>query len=228
MGLEGRERPPQSLWHRPGTRDVSDPVIGPLRKYYQEGRRPGATEHETLPKSSRALLRHWDRLVDEEGVLYRLIHAPGGGPETLQLLLPQCLQAEVLRSIHDEQGHQGTERTLQLLRSRCFWPSMTKDAEQWCQQCQRCVLGKAIQPKVRTYWSTMQATRPNEILALDFTLLEPASDGRENVLILTDIFTKYSQAVPTKDQKAPTVARTLVQQWFHRFGPPARIHSRAS
>lgn len=71
----------------------------------------------------------------------------------------------------------------------------------------------------------MQATRPNEILALDFTLLEPASDGRENVLILTDIFTKYSQAVPTKDQKAHTVARALVQEWFHKFGPPARIHS---
>ena len=45
----------------------------------------------------------------------------------------------------------------------------------------------------------MQATRPNEILALDFTQLEPASDGRENVLILTDIFTKYSQAISTKD-----------------------------
>ena len=43
----------------------------------------------------------------------------------------------------------------------------------------------------------MQATRPNEILAIDFTLLEPASDGRENVLILTDIFTKYLQAIPT-------------------------------
>lgn len=219
VALPGRT--PQDL----SSLQEADPVIGPVRKYYQEGRRPGAVEREVLPKSSRALLRQWDRLVNEEGVLYRQIYAPGGGPETLQLLLPQCLQAEVLRSLHDEQGHQGMERTLQLLQSRCFWPSMTKDVEQWCQQCQRCVLGKAVQPKVRTYWSTLQATRPNEILALDFTLLEPASDGRENVLILTDIFTKYSQAVPTKDQRAPTVARALVQQWFHRFGPPARIHS---
>ena len=203
----------------------SDPVIGPVQKYYQEGQQPGAGERELLSRSSRALLRQWDRLTEQEGVLYRVIHTPGGGPETVQLLLPQCLQEEVLRSIHDGQGHQGTERTLQLLRSRCFWPSMTKDTERWRQQCQRCVLGKAVQPKVRTYWGTLQATQPNEILAIDFTVLEPASDGRENVLILTDIFTKYSQAITTKDQRAPTVAQALVQQWFHRFGPPARIHS---
>lgn len=71
----------------------------------------------------------------------------------------------------------------------------------------------------------MQATWPNEILAIDFTLLEPASDGRENVLILTDVFTKYSQAIPTRDQRTSTVARMLVQQWFHRFRTLARIHS---
>lgn len=102
---------------------------------------------------------------------------------------------------------------------------MARDVERWCQQCQRCVLGKAVQPKVRTYWGMLQVTRPNEVLAIDFTILEPASDGCENVLILTDVFTKYSQAIPTRDQRASTVAQVLVHQWFHHFGPPVRIHS---
>ena len=43
--------------------------------------------------------------------------------------------------------------------------------------------------------------------------------------MLTDIFTKYTQAIPTKDQKANTVAKTLVKEWFVRFGIPKRIHS---
>ena len=42
---------------------------------------------------------------------------------------------------------------------------------------------------------------------------------------MTDIFTKYTQAVPTRDQKATTVAKTLVKEWFVRFGIPRRIHS---
>lgn len=69
------------------------------------------------------------------------------------------------------------------------------------------------------------ASRPNQILAMDFTCLEPATDGRENVLILTDVFSKYTQAIATRDQKATTVARVLVHEWFYHFGVPAQIHS---
>lgn len=93
----------------------ADPVICPVRKYHREGRRPRTEERELLSSASRALLRQWDRLVEQDGVLYRLIRAPGGGPETFQVLLPWCLQEEVLQGVHDHQGHQGTERTLQLL-----------------------------------------------------------------------------------------------------------------
>jgi mannose/fructose-specific phosphotransferase system component IIA len=39
--------------------------------------------------------------------------------------------------------------------------------------------------------SHLLASKPNEILAIDFTVLEPATDGRENVLVMTDIFSKY-------------------------------------
>ena len=40
----------------------------------------------------------------------------------------------------------------------------------------------------------LTASKPNDILAMDFTVLEPASDGRENILIMTDVFSKYVQA----------------------------------
>ena len=60
---------------------------------------------------------------------------------------------------------------------------------------------------------------------MDFTQLEPASDGRENVLVLTDVFTKFTVAVPTRDQRASTVVKALVQEWFLTYGVPKRIHS---
>ena len=34
------------------------------------------------------------------------------------------------------------------------------------------------------------ATKPLEVLAMDFTQMEPATDGRENELVLTDVFAK--------------------------------------
>ena len=49
---------------------------------------------------------------------------------------------------------------------------------------------------------------------MDFTQLEPASDGRENVLVLSDVFIKFTVAVPTRDQQASTVVKTLGRDTF--------------
>ena len=64
-----------------------------------------------------------------------------------------------------------------------------------------------------------------EILAIDFTLLEKSSSRFENVLVMSDVFTKYSIAVPTKDQTAKTVAKILQREWCNKLGIPTRIHS---
>ena len=42
---------------------------------------------------------------------------------------------------------------------------------------------------------------------------------------MTDPFTKFSRAVPCKDQTARTVARVLRDNWFCHYGVPAQIHS---
>lgn len=46
------------------------------------------------------------------------------------------------------------------------------------------------------------ASWPLEVKAVDFTVLEPASYGRENVHVFLDMFTKFTQAYLYKDQKA--------------------------
>ena len=37
---------------------------------------------------------------------------------------------------------------------------------------------------------------------------------------MTDVFTKFTQAVPTRNQEAATVAKVLVHEWFQRYGVP--------
>ena len=44
-------------------------------------------------------------------------------------------------------------------------------------------------------------------------------------MVLTDAFTKFSQAFITNNQKALTVAKVLVEKWFYVYGIPACIHS---
>ena len=78
-------------------------------------------------------------------------------------------------------------------------------------------------PVLHTTSSHLLASQSLEILATDFTKLETASDGREN--FLTDIFSKFTQAIPKHNQKAGTVAKVLVHEWFQRCGVSQKIHS---
>ena len=62
-------------------------------------------------------------------------------------------------------------------------------------------------------------------MCIDFTKVDPSKDSKENILVLTDALTKFSQAFVTPNQKEITVAKILVDRWFHVYGIPACVHS---
>ena len=149
--------------------------------------------------------------------MYRIVQDPKLG-EIKQLLLPATLKEKVITCLHDDMGHQGLERSLQLIRERYYWPKMYSNVEYWIKNCERCTLAKMSNPRIRVPMGSLLATKPLEILPIDFTVLEPGTDGRENVLVMTDVFTKFTCAVPTRYQKATSTAKVLVKEWFFKYG----------
>ena len=55
--------------------------------------------------------------------------------------------------------------------------------------------------------------------------MDPSRDSKENVLVLTDAFSKFSQAFVTPNQMTLTMAKIIVDKWLYIYGIPARIHS---
>lgn len=92
-------------------------------------------------------------------------------------MLPVSLKNQVLQQLHHEHGHQGVERTTDLIHQRCYWPGMLHDIKRWCQECERCQVAKGTQPAARAYMGHLLASRPKQILAVDFSLLEPSKNG---------------------------------------------------
>lgn len=69
------------------------------------------------------------------------------------------------------------------------------------------------------------ATRPLELVCMDFLSVEPDSSNTKDILVITDHFTKYAVAVPTLNQNARTVAKSLWDHFFVHHGIPEKLHS---
>lgn len=168
------------------------------------------------------IMKEWKRLELKDDLLYRKRFS--GTATIIQFVLPEVLRSTVLQNLHDNMGHLGIERTVELVRSRFYWPRMASDVERKVKMCERCVRRKAPPDKAAPLVN-IQTSRPLELVCMDFLSLEPDSKNTKDILVITDHFTKYAVAIPTRDQKASTVARCLWEHFLVHYGFPERLHS---
>ena len=91
---------------------------------------------------------------------------------------------------------------------------MFADTDHWLAQCEQCLISKGDYNEPKTVQGSLVANQPLELLCIDFTKADVAKGGKENILVLTDAFSKYSQAFVTPNQKSLTMAKVLVDKWF--------------
>ena len=80
-----------------------------------------------------------------------------------------------------------------------------------------------MNPKTKP--GTIIVNNPLGWLFVNCTKVDPLKDGKENILVSNDAFTKFSQAFVTPNQKSITIAKILVDKWFYVYGNPVCIHS---
>ena len=168
------------------------------------------------------LVKNLDHLKVKRGILYRVTSVDGD--EKWQVVLPKALREQVMEALHDRAGHQSRDRTLSLVRDRCWWPGMWSDVERKIKQCDRCIRRKS-NTNVQAPLVNITTSTPLELVCIDFLTLERSKGGFENVLVMTDHFTRYALAVPTKDQSAKTTAEAIYNNLIVHYGVPGKIHS---
>ena len=111
-----------------------------------------------------------------------------------------------------------------LYQQRFFWPYMNKFIRERVQSCGRCIRRKTA-PVKAAHLVNITSSAPMELVCIDYLSLERSKGGFENILVITDHFSRYAQAIPTRNQTAQTTARALFENFFLHYGFPAKLHS---
>ena len=98
---------------------------------------------------------------------------------------------------------------------------MAAQAKEHIKKCHTCLAFKAKQPKAPL--KNIVATHPLELVHLDYLCLDPGRGLEENVLVITDHFTRYAQAYVTRTLTAQLTVKTLWDTFIVHYGLPKKI-----
>ena len=194
----------------------TDDVIAPVYNAVVAG---GAVASDGLAQRGTMLLsKQRNKLSVEVGVLYRktIKHK--------QIVLPRTFHRTVFQELHNNMGHLGAERVVELARKRFYWPYMQRDIEHYVRKQCCCVKSKQPNQLDKAPLVPITSTYPFEMVSIDFLHLDKCKGGYQYALVVCDHFTRFSQVYASKNKSGRSAAEAVFNKFILQYGLPSRIH----
>eukprot|EP00918_Siedleckia_nematoides_P090338 GHVU01198592.1.p1 GENE.GHVU01198592.1~~GHVU01198592.1.p1 ORF type:complete len:894 (+),score=71.71 GHVU01198592.1:1173-3854(+) len=161
-------------------------------------------------------------LMHDERLIYRYVH-PESDSLPGPIWLPRECEDLLIRVLvigHARDGaHSSQEGTFSLIGSKFKWVAMANDIAQFCRECIHCMRGASDWVVPRPLGETMMATRPNEIVHVDYLTMDTATTGERYLLIVKCNYTGLVRLIECTRANAESTAKAL-SEWCRYYTPP--------
>ena len=114
--------------------------------------------------------------------MYKKVQFGSKDKPSLQFVLPTNYRQQAVEACHDDIGHLGLQRSLDLLKDSFYWPGMNDEMKNHIWNCDRCLHFKSKLQKTELFPIT--ATHPLELVHMDFLTIESGKTDKDvNILV---------------------------------------------
>ena len=188
----------------------------------------GSIKYKDVKKTSRivkSLYKMRSSLYIRNGLLFRQITPRPHETVYQQLILNHTCLPVLFFYYHEQQGHLGEDRTLQLFRERFYWPKMSYHVRNLVKCCSQCQARKTLPTKHKEeMYHRPLTSNPMDTIAMDHLIITKQGDQTQ-VLTVVDEFTKYLFIIPVRSIRASATVEYIINNIFMKYGYPRVIHS---
>ncbi|VDI59554.1 Hypothetical predicted protein [Mytilus galloprovincialis] len=144
------------------------------------------------------------------------------------MIVPKSRTQELLHYFHDvpSAAHLGVDKTLEKLKNGFYWPNMKEYVQAYCRSCDSCFARKPKKESTKAPLGTYVSGEPMERVALDiFGPLPLTKKNNTNILVISDLFTKWTEAIALPNQESSTICTAFIDHFVTKFGAPLQLHS---
>lgn len=138
-------------------------------------------------------------------------------------VIHEDLTKVIISDLHHRFDHVGVRKTWLIFRENFYCKHDYQLTKRVIQNCHECCIGKNKNHKNYNVVNSIVTSQNLEIIAIDYVSnLIQSEDGNKNIFVITDNFSKYIKAYPTKRCNMKTSISKL-NQFINEVGKPVKI-----
>jgi hypothetical protein len=181
-----------------------------MSEYLQTWKRPQNCEDKEFTKIKRRSVLFFV----EEGQLKRR-----NIPYNQVVVSSPHIQAQVLKSLHEDLGHRGVLETYKRIKERFWWEGMKTMVKKWVKTCEACQKRNKDLPK-EVGKSTVTSTLFQRV-SMDAVHIK--SGQWKYIIIARDDFSGWAETVGLTNLRSSSIAEWFVSEWVCRYGIPKEV-----